>query len=70
MNTDRPFVHYIDNFNATDAYWDAMADLIKAQGKLGTVVSRGWLKQELLKANGATHVWECMFTRRSIRLKT
>lgn len=58
------FIDYIADFNDTDAHWDAMADLIKPQGKLCTIVdNRGSLKQELLKAKSITHAWEFIFTR-------
>lgn len=57
-------VDYIANFNDTDAYWDTMADLIRPQGKLCTIVdNRGPLKSKILKAKSVTHVWEFMFTR-------
>jgi NADPH2:quinone reductase len=57
-------VDYILNCADTDGYWDAMADLIVAQGKICTIVeNRGPLNQQLTKLKSVTHVWELMFTR-------
>ena len=57
-------VDYILNCADTDAYWDAMADLIVPQGKICTIVeNNGPLNQQLMKLKSATHVWELMFTR-------
>lgn len=59
-----PFVEAIANFVDTDAYWDAMADLIKPQGKICTIVDhKRPLDHRPLKAKSVTHVWEFMFTR-------
>jgi hypothetical protein len=63
-NTCRPFGDDIANYNDTNPYCVAMADFIRAQGKLCAIVdSRGSLKQELLKDKRATHKWEFVFTR-------
>ena len=57
-------VDYILNCADTDGYWDVMADLIAAQGKICTIVeNNGALNQQLMKLKSATHVWELMFTR-------
>ena len=57
-------VDYILNCADTDAYWDAMADLIVPQGKICTIVeNKGPLDQQLMKLKSVTHVWELMFTR-------
>ena len=57
-------VHYILNCADTDAYWDAMADLIVPQGKICTIVeNKGSLDQQVMKLKSVTHVWELMFTR-------
>jgi NADPH2:quinone reductase len=57
-------VDYILNCADTDGYWDVMADLIAAQGKICTIVENtGPLNQQLMKLKSATHVWELMFTR-------
>ncbi len=57
-------VDYILNCADTDGYWDVMADLIAAQGKICTIVeNKGALNQQFMKLKSATHVWELMFTR-------
>jgi zinc-binding alcohol dehydrogenase family protein len=57
-------VDYILNCADTDGYWDQMADMIAAQGKICTIVeNRGALNQQVMKLKSATHVWELMFTR-------
>jgi NADPH:quinone reductase len=57
-------VDCILNCADTDSYWDLMADLIVAQGKICTIVeNKGTLNQQLMKLKSATHVWELMFTR-------
>jgi NADPH:quinone reductase len=57
-------VDFILNCADTDGYWDAMADLIVAQGKICTIVeNKGALNQQVMKLKSATHVWELMFTR-------
>lgn len=61
-------VDYILNCVDTDAYWDAMADLIAPQGTICTIVDhKGPLNQALLKAKSVTHAWEFMFTRAKYR---
>jgi len=57
-------VDYILSCADTDGYWDVMADLIVAQGKICTIVeNKGALNQQHMKLKSATHVWELMFTR-------
>jgi len=57
-------VDYILNCADTDGYWDVMADLIAAQGKICTIVeNKGALNQQFMKLKSVTHVWELMFTR-------
>jgi len=57
-------VDNILNCADTDGYWDVMADLIAAQGKICTIVENtGALNQQVMKLKSATHVWELMFTR-------
>jgi NADPH:quinone reductase len=57
-------IDHILNCADTDGYWDAMADLIVAQGKICTIVeNKGGLNQQVMKLKSATHVWELMFTR-------
>ena len=55
---------FILNCADTDGYWEAMADLIVAQGKICTIVeNKGALNQQVMKLKSAAHVWELMFTR-------
>lgn len=61
-------VDYIANFVDTDAYWDAMADLVAPQGTLCTIVDhKGPLNHAVLKMKSVTHAWEFMFTRPKYR---
>lgn len=58
------FVDHIAVFNNTDAHWDAVADLIRPQGKIVSIVENEQpLSQEVMKTKAATFVWEFMFTR-------
>jgi len=55
---------FILNCADTDGYWEAMADLIVAQGRICTIVeNKGALNQQVMKLKSAAHVWELMFTR-------
>ena len=57
-------VDAIANFSDTDAYWSAMADLIRPQGAIVAIVgNRQPLNLNLLKAKSASFHWEFMFTR-------
>ena len=57
-------VDFIANFNNTDAYWSAMADMIRPQGRIVSIVENEKpLDLNLLKSKSATFVWEFMFTR-------
>jgi len=57
-------VDYIANFADTDAYWAAMAEMIRPQGRIvGIVGNAAPLDLDLLKSKSATFVWEFMFTR-------
>ncbi|WP_160152665.1 zinc-binding alcohol dehydrogenase family protein [Microbulbifer sp. ALW1] len=59
-----PEVDYILCLNNTDQHFPAMANAIKPQGKICTIVENSApLPVELLKAKSATFVWEFMFTR-------
>jgi zinc-binding alcohol dehydrogenase family protein len=63
-----PVVDYIANFNNTDAYWVVMAEAIRPQGKIVSIVeNEGPLDLNLLKSKSATFVWEFMFTRSMFR---
>ena len=57
-------VDYIANFADTDAYWAAMAEMIRPQGRIVSIVENEHaLDLDLLKSKSATFVWEFMFTR-------
>jgi zinc-binding alcohol dehydrogenase family protein len=58
------YVDYIACFNNTDQHFAAMADLIRPQGTICTIVENsGPLPVELLKNKSAAFAWEFMFTR-------
>ena len=55
---------YILCNNDTDGYFSTMAELIKPQGKICSIVETSLpVDLDLLKAKSATFVWEFMFTR-------
>jgi zinc-binding alcohol dehydrogenase family protein len=55
---------FIANFNNTDAYWSTMADIIRPQGRIVSIVENEKpLDLNLLKSKSATFVWEFVFTR-------
>ena len=57
-------VDFIENFSNTDAYWDVMADIIRPQGRIVSIVENAKpLDLNLLKSKSVTFVWEFMFTR-------
>ena len=57
-------VDYILCLNDTDGHWQAIAEAIKPQGKICTIVeNKQSLAMELLKKKSAALVWELMFTR-------
>lgn len=59
-----PEVDRIANFSDTDAYWAAMAELIRPQGAIVAIVgNRAPLDLNLLKAKSVSFHWEFMFTR-------
>jgi zinc-binding alcohol dehydrogenase family protein len=61
-------VHFIANFSDTDAYWSVMAELIRPQGKIVSIVeNKAPLELGLLKSKSATFAWEFMFTRAMYR---
>ena len=63
-NLGLKFVDHIAVFNNTDTHWDAVADLIRPQGKIVSIVeNENPLKQDVMKLKAATFVWEFMFTR-------
>jgi zinc-binding alcohol dehydrogenase family protein len=57
-------VDFIANFSNTDAYWDVMAEIIRPQGRIVSIVENAKpLDLNLLKSKSVTFVWEFMFTR-------
>ena len=57
-------VDYILCFNDTDGHWVAMADIIKPQGMICSIVeNQEPLNMDALKSKSAGFVWEFMFTR-------
>ena len=57
-------VDYIFCLSNTDQHWDAMATIIKPQGKICSIVeNKDPLDLNVLKSKSATFVWEFMFTR-------
>lgn len=57
-------VDYILCFNDTDGHWAAMAEVIKPQGMICSIVeNREPLDMGVLKSKSAGFVWEFMFTR-------
>lgn len=59
-----PQVDYIANFSNTDEYWAVMAEVIRPQGHIVSIVeNRDPLDLNLLKSKSATFTWEFMFTR-------
>lgn len=57
-------IDHIAIFNNTDGHWDAVADLIRPQGTIVTIVeNKQPLKQDQLKLKSAALAWEFMFTR-------
>lgn len=59
-----PEVDYILCLNDTDYYFAIMADVIRPQGKICSIVGNSTpLDLDLLKSKSATFAWEFMFTR-------
>ncbi len=58
-----PHVDYIFCLNNTDQHWSAMAEAIKPQGKICSIVEATTVDLGLLKSKSASFVWEFMFTR-------
>ena len=57
-------VDLIANFSDTDAYWAAMAEMIKPQGGIVSIVENARpVEIGLLKSKSASFSWEFMFTR-------
>lgn len=59
-----PQVDYILCLNDTDGHWQNMADVIKPQGKICSIVETAQpLDLNLLKNKSVTFAWELMFTK-------
>ncbi|TDN85922.1 alcohol dehydrogenase [Salegentibacter sp. 24] len=57
-------VDYILNFSDTDLHWDSMAELIKPQGNICSIVeTKNPVDLNKLKNKSASFHWELMFTR-------
>lgn len=57
-------VDYIFCLNNTDQHWNGMAEIIKPQGKICSIVENEKpLELGILKSKSASFVWEFMFTR-------
>jgi len=61
------FADYIFGINATDKHYDALAEIIAPQGKLGMIDDPGVLDVDKLKGKSASLHWESMFTRSSFQ---
>jgi NADPH:quinone reductase len=61
-------VDYIVDFVDTNAYWDAMAELIKPQGHIASITgSAAPVVLNKLKSKSVSFSWELMFTRSSFQ---
>jgi zinc-binding alcohol dehydrogenase family protein len=57
-------IDFIANFSNTDAYWPIMAELIRPQGRIVSIVENEKpVEIGLLKSKSASFSWEFMFTR-------
>ena len=56
-------VDYILCLNSTTHHWPAMAEAIRPQGKICSIVETSGVDLDLLKSKSAAFVWEFMFTR-------
>ena len=63
MALDISAVDYILCLNNTDQHWSAMAEAIKPQGCICSIVESKAVNLDILKSKSATFVWEFMFTR-------
>lgn len=58
------YVDFILDFVDTNSYWDAMVELIKPQGHIGSITGSATpLVLNKLKAKSASFSWELMYTR-------
>ena len=59
-----PAVDYILCLNSTDMHWQNMAEVIKPQGKICSIVgNQAPLDLNILKSKSVTFAWEFMFTK-------
>ena len=59
-----PLVDYILCFHSTDLHWQNMADAIKPQGKICSIVgNKSPLDLNVFKSKSVTFAWEFMFTK-------
>ena len=57
-------VDYIANFVDTDSYWDSMAEVIRPEGKIVSIVDNVHpIALNRLKGKSVTFAWESMFTK-------
>ncbi len=57
-------VDYVFDTQSTEAYWDAMADVVAPEGRVvGIVETKAPLSLEPFRAKSASFSWELMFTR-------
>ena len=61
--SNSPAVDYILCLNNTEQHWPAMAEAIKPQGRICSIVETSGVDLDLLKSKSVTFVWEFMFTR-------
>ena len=63
-------IDYILCFNNTDMHWQNMADIIKPQGKICSIVgNKQPLDLNLLKSKSVGFIWEFMFTKSQYQTK-
>jgi NADPH:quinone reductase-like Zn-dependent oxidoreductase len=61
-------VDYVANFANTDQYWAAMAEVVKPEGHIVSIVENsGPIEIGLLKSKSASFHWTFMFTRSMFR---
>lgn len=62
--TGRRTIDYILNFADTDGHWEAMAELIKPQGRICSIVeNKNELNMRSIRSKSVSFSWELMFTR-------
>ena len=56
-------VNYVASLNQTDQHWNAIAELVAPQGKVGLIDDPAAVNVNLLKRKSVSLHWESMFTR-------